>query len=179
MRASGSSPRAMSGRTSNRLKAVSGGIGQGYVLGRGGSGQLAFVNPLIDVKRHSGGSRHNCTMSEPQSSSAHPLVFHAPAHSPAARAIISRAELTTPNARLVSFAFGEEAELSEHTAARPALVHIVRGECEFRLGHETHHLQAGDVVWMPPGTPHALHARGPFMMWLILLANEGPGLPHA
>jgi quercetin dioxygenase-like cupin family protein len=70
---------------------------------------------------------------------------------------------------LVLFSFAPGEELSEHTSARPAIVHVVSGEGEASAGDER--FGAGPGTWfrMPPGMPHSIRARTPLVMALYLL----------
>lgn len=83
--------------------------------------------------------------------------------------IVSRTLLNLPEARVVLFGFAAGQELTEHTSTRHAWVHILSGSCEFTMAGEVHRLRAGQVVYMPPGTPHALRALEDFSMLLTLL----------
>ena len=87
--------------------------------------------------------------------------------------IVSRTLLRTSNGRVVLFGFAQGQELSEHTSTQHALVQILSGECEFALSGRTHQLKAGDLVYMPPGAPHALKATQQFSMFLTLF-KPGP-----
>jgi quercetin dioxygenase-like cupin family protein len=83
--------------------------------------------------------------------------------------IVSRTLLGTPTARAVLFGFSEGQELTEHTSTRRALIQILSGECEFRLGPQSHLLKAGDFLHMPANSPHAVKATKQFSMLLLLL----------
>ncbi len=82
--------------------------------------------------------------------------------------IVSRTLLKTPGARAVLFGFAAGQELTEHTSTQHALVQALSGECEFRLSGQPHTLRAGDLLYMPPATPHALKAVTQFSMLLTL-----------
>jgi quercetin dioxygenase-like cupin family protein len=82
--------------------------------------------------------------------------------------IVSRTLLRTPTTRVVLFGFAEGQELTEHTSTQEALVQILSGECEFSLDSHPHQLKPGDLLFMPPGLPHALKATTQFSMLLTL-----------
>lgn len=82
--------------------------------------------------------------------------------------IVSRTLLRTPNSRVVLFGFAEGQELTEHTSTQHALIQIVSGECEFSLSGKPNQLKAGDMLYMPPGLPHAVRATTQFSMLLTL-----------
>ena len=73
-----------------------------------------------------------------------------------------------PATRVVLFGFAEGQELTEHTSTQEALVQILSGECEFTLDGQPHQLKPGDLLFMPPGLPHALKATTQFSMLLTL-----------
>ena len=82
--------------------------------------------------------------------------------------IVSRTLLRTPTVRVVLFGFAEGQELTEHTSTQHALIQVLSGECEFSLSGKPHNLKAGDFLYMPPNTPHAVKATKQFSMLLTL-----------
>lgn len=89
---------------------------------------------------------------------------------PPARGILSQTLYDADDVRLVMFGFAPGEELSEHTSARPAIVHILAGEGEAVVGGEHHHLGPGTWFHMPARTAHSIHATTPLTMALYLLA---------
>lgn len=89
-----------------------------------------------------------------------------------AESIISRTLFTNQNLKVVLFGFAAGQELSEHTAARPALLQIVQGNTIVRLGTETFEASAGAWVHMPAHLPHSVFAQTPLRMLLTLLPPE-------
>jgi quercetin dioxygenase-like cupin family protein len=83
--------------------------------------------------------------------------------------IVSRTLLRTDNSRTVLFGFAEGQELSEHTSTQHALIQVLSGECDFSLAGKPHPLKSGDLLYMPPGLPHAVKARHQFSMLLTLI----------
>ncbi len=73
---------------------------------------------------------------------------------------------------LVLFAFAEGEELAEHTAARPAIIHVLAGEAQVTLGEDRLEATSGWWARMPARLPHAIHARTPLVMALYLLPAE-------
>ncbi len=71
--------------------------------------------------------------------------------------------------RLVLFGFAAGEELSEHTASRPAIIHVLSGGFDLTLGGEPVDAPAGTVVHMAAGLRHALRAREPSRMLLTLI----------
>jgi len=86
-----------------------------------------------------------------------------------ARGILSQTLSDADGFTLVMFAFAAGEELSEHTSARPAIVHVLRGEAEATAGGEA--FDAGPGTWfrMAPNTPHSIKARTGLVMALYLL----------
>jgi|SRR5215831_8638866 len=88
--------------------------------------------------------------------------------------IVSRTVLRTDNSRTVLFGFAEGQELSEHTSTQHALIQVLSGECEFSLAGKPHQMQCGDLLYMPPGLPHAVKAKQQFSMLLTLIRPTEP-----
>ena len=86
----------------------------------------------------------------------------------AANGIVSRTVLRAPHARVVLFGFAAGQELTEHSTPRHALVQIISGSCEMAVAGTSHQLKTGDVLYMPPGAPHALTATEACGMLLTL-----------
>jgi quercetin dioxygenase-like cupin family protein len=74
--------------------------------------------------------------------------------------------------RLVLFSFAPGEELSEHTAARPAVVHILDGEGAAVVGDTRHDLRSGTWFRMPARMAHSIRAVTPLRMILYLLPGE-------
>jgi quercetin dioxygenase-like cupin family protein len=88
---------------------------------------------------------------------------------PVARGIHSQTLYDGPDLRLVLFAFAPGEELSEHTAARPAVVHVLDGEGDAVVGGERRALGPGTWFRMPARMPHSIRARTPLRLALYLL----------
>jgi quercetin dioxygenase-like cupin family protein len=86
-----------------------------------------------------------------------------------ADATTSRAVVDNDAVRVVLFTFDAGEQLTEHTAAVPVVVQLIRGRLRFELQGEQHELEAGDVVYLAPGAAHALQALEPSMMSLVLV----------
>lgn len=85
------------------------------------------------------------------------------------RGIHSQTLYDGPDLRLVLFAFAPGEELSEHTAARPAVVHVLDGEGDAVVGGDAHPIATGTWFRMPAGMTHSIRARTPLRMALYLL----------
>lgn len=82
---------------------------------------------------------------------------------------ISRTVYQDDQVKAVLFGFAAGQELSEHTAAVPAILHFVAGEARVTLGTETLEARANSWVHMPARMPHSVSARTPVVLLLLLL----------
>jgi quercetin dioxygenase-like cupin family protein len=71
--------------------------------------------------------------------------------------------------RLVVFAFDSGQELTEHTAAVPAVVQVLRGRLHLTLGSEEVDAEPGAWIRMPAKLPHSVRALEPNIMLLTML----------
>lgn len=85
------------------------------------------------------------------------------------RGILSQTLSDRDGVTLVLFSFAAGEELSEHTSARPAIVHVLVGEADCSAGGEAFSGGAGLWFRMSPGTPHSIRARTGLVMALTLL----------
>lgn len=83
--------------------------------------------------------------------------------------ILSRTLFSDERLKAVLFAFDAGQELSEHTAATPAIVQILAGEGTLSVGADLHEARPGTWLHMPARTPHGLRATTPMVMLLTLL----------
>ena len=82
---------------------------------------------------------------------------------------LSRTLYQDESVKVVVFGFSAGQELSEHTAARPAVLHVLKGQIALTLGSKRHEAAAGTWVHMPPNLPHSLRAETPAVVLLLLL----------
>lgn len=77
--------------------------------------------------------------------------------------------------RVVLFSFAAGEELSEHTAARPAIVHVLAGRGEATVAGIA--FAAGPGTWfrMEARTPHSIRATEPLVLLLYLLPAADTG----
>src|SRR5664279_274198 len=76
-----------------------------------------------------------------------------------AESIVSRTFYGDDQLKAVLFSFAAGQELSEHTAATPAILHILQGEADLTLGGAPRTAGPGTWVHLPARLPHALVAR--------------------
>ncbi len=84
--------------------------------------------------------------------------------------------------RVVLFAFDEGQELTEHTAALPAIVQVLSGHFLLTMDSETVEIGPGAWAHMAAGLPHSVEATEPSVMLLTLLpalmTDLFPGRKH-
>ncbi len=67
------------------------------------------------------------------------------------------------------FAFDQGEGISAHSAPGDALVYILDGSAQVKIGEAEYVLNTGDTVVMPANVPHALDAVKQFKMLLIVI----------
>jgi len=86
--------------------------------------------------------------------------------------ILSRTVYRDDQIKVVLFGFATGQSLSQHSAAQPAVIHILSGEATITLGEDVKQAGAGTWLWMPACQPHSLFAKTPVTMLLMLLSSE-------
>lgn len=89
-----------------------------------------------------------------------------------ARGILSQTVSKEDGIELVLFAFAPGEQLSEHTSARPAVIHVLSGEADLTLDGGVHHAVPGTWVRMPANTKHSVVAHTALVMALYLLPRD-------
>jgi quercetin dioxygenase-like cupin family protein len=72
--------------------------------------------------------------------------------------IVSRQIVKKPNGNITLFAFDKDESLTEHTSPYEAVVYMVDGEMEIKIGGNPYNVKAGEIIVMPPDVPHGLKA---------------------
>lgn len=83
--------------------------------------------------------------------------------------VISRTLAQGKNLSLTLFAFDEGEEISSHSSSGDAMVYLLDGEANITIGEEVFNVKKGEVIVMPAGIPHALHAIKRFKMLLVVV----------
>jgi quercetin dioxygenase-like cupin family protein len=83
-------------------------------------------------------------------------------------AVVSRTLIKKESGNLTLFAFDAGQGLSEHSAPFDAVVYIVEGWAELRIGGQYVRADVGNMVLMPANVPHALQAVQPTKLLLIM-----------
>ena len=87
--------------------------------------------------------------------------------------ILSRTLYNDDQVKLVLFGFSEGQELSAHTAPMPASLYFLQGEGTLTLGEEQMPVSAGSFAHMTPELRHAIVARTPLVMLLVMMKGLG------
>jgi len=85
------------------------------------------------------------------------------------RGILSRTLYDDEDVKVVLFGFSTGHELSAHTAPMPAALYFLQGEADLTLGSDTQAIKAGAFAHMPPFLNHAIVAKTPLVMLLIMM----------
>ena len=88
---------------------------------------------------------------------------------PPADGILTRTLFNNDDLKAVIFGFGQDQELSEHTASMPAILHFVQGDATLMLGEDTVDAQPGTWIHMPAELKHTVRTKTPVIMLLLLL----------
>ena len=86
--------------------------------------------------------------------------------------VVSRKILGGKKGNVTLFAFAEGEGLTEHTSPYAARVVILDGEAEIRIDGEPYTVTSGETLVLPASIPHALDARQPFKMLLIMIRED-------
>ncbi|MEI6179693.1 MAG: cupin domain-containing protein [Chloroflexales bacterium] len=81
---------------------------------------------------------------------------------------LSRTIFQDDQVKAILFGFAAGQELSEHTAATAAILHVVQGEAQLTLGTEVIEARANTWIHMPPQLPHRIVATTPVVLLLLL-----------
>ena len=86
--------------------------------------------------------------------------------------IISRTVYQDNHLKVILFGFAPGQELSEHTASKKAIIHILSGKASLLLGSDNY--EAGEGTWtqMDPLLPHSIKASTRLTMLLYLINNS-------
>lgn len=86
--------------------------------------------------------------------------------------VVSKTLIKKEIGNVTLFAFDAGQGLSEHTAPFDAVVYILDGEAEISVGGQPQDVVAGEMLIMPANISHALHAKTPFKMLLVMIRGE-------
>ncbi len=84
------------------------------------------------------------------------------------RGIVSKTVHESPALKIVLFCFEPGQMLSEHSAPFEAVIHVLEGSAEVKLGGESHDARPGALYVMPAGLQHAVLAKERFVFLLTM-----------
>jgi len=85
--------------------------------------------------------------------------------------ILSKTVVENPTCEVDLLMLPKGEKISGHTASRDAAVLILKGEAEFLLGEQWHHVKPGDWFFMEAGLMHALNATEELVFLLTLFGE--------
>ncbi|MBN1759351.1 MAG: cupin domain-containing protein [Chitinispirillaceae bacterium] len=88
--------------------------------------------------------------------------------------VVSKTIIDKKIGSITLFSFDAGQGLSEHTSPYDAVVQILDGKAVVTIGGTGREVASGEMIIMPAGIPHALHATQRFKMMLIMLRAETP-----
>lgn len=91
-----------------------------------------------------------------------------------AGAVVSKVVYREGGIDVTVFGFDAGEGLTEHAAARAAIVQVLAGDLLFEVEGRQARLRPGSWVTMSPGTAHSLKAVEPTIMLLTMLPGGGP-----
>jgi quercetin dioxygenase-like cupin family protein len=83
--------------------------------------------------------------------------------------VVSRTILDKEAGTITLFSFDSGEGLSEHTAPYDAMVTLLDGKAEVKIGGNPYVLGKNDMIVMPANIPHALRAIERFKMLLVMI----------
>lgn len=86
--------------------------------------------------------------------------------------VVSRTLLQNESGTLTVFSFDEGQSLSEHTVPFNAFIQILDGQAEITIGGKPCLVNTGDIVLMPGGISHKVHAVKRFKMLLTMFKTK-------
>lgn len=85
--------------------------------------------------------------------------------------VISRTIAQTPSANITLFSLDKGEGISTHVTSGDAMVQILDGTAEIRIGNNVFNVKAGETIIMPSDIPHGLEAREKFKMLLTVIKH--------
>ena len=83
--------------------------------------------------------------------------------------VVSKQVIKKPNGNITLFAFDKDESLTEHTSPYEAVVYIVDGEMEIKVGGVPYNIKEGEIILLPPNVPHGLVALKKSKMLLTMI----------
>ena len=87
-------------------------------------------------------------------------------------AVVSRTLLKSASGTLTVFSFDAGQSLSEHTVPFNAFIQVLDGEGEITVAGKMSVVKPGEIILMPGGLPHSVHATQRFKMLLTMFRTK-------
>lgn len=87
-------------------------------------------------------------------------------------AVVSRTLLKNASGTLTVFSFDAGQSLSEHTVPFNAFIQVLDGEGEITVAGKMSVVKPGEIILMPGGLPHSVHATQRFKMLLTMFRTK-------
>ncbi len=85
--------------------------------------------------------------------------------------VVSKQLIRKDTGTVTLFAFAKGEGLSEHTAPFDALVQVLEGDAEITISGKAYRVTTGQMITLPAGKPHSLHAEQNFKMLLVMIRS--------
>ena len=86
-----------------------------------------------------------------------------------ADSVVSKMIYKSEKSILTLFALAAGQPIAEHTTPFNALVQVLEGKAEIKIGSETKNVNKGEGLIMPASVPHSLAAKSGFKMLLTMM----------
>lgn len=83
--------------------------------------------------------------------------------------IVSKQIIKKTNGNITLFAFDKGESLTEHTSPFEAVVYLVEGKMEIKIGGKPFEVNGGEIIILPPDIPHGLIALEKSKMLLTMI----------
>lgn len=85
--------------------------------------------------------------------------------------IVSKQLIKTATGNITLFAFDGGQGLSEHTSPFDAVVTVIEGDADITIAGKAERVITGQLLLLPAGVPHGVHAPSRFKMTLTMLRS--------
>ena len=85
--------------------------------------------------------------------------------------IVSKQLIKTATGNVTLFAFDAGQGPSEHTSPFDAIVTVIEGEADITIAGKAERVITGQLLLLPAGVPHGVHAPSRFKMTLTMLRS--------
>jgi quercetin dioxygenase-like cupin family protein len=96
----------------------------------------------------------------------------------AERGIVSKTLYESATTKITLMCFEPGQALSEHQAPFEAIIQVLQGSADFKLGDKVYDAKAGALYVMPAGLAHAVTAKERFVFVLTMVRAPAPAKIH-